>query len=69
MSTILSNQNNKPNCQHLTQGLIAVMLIEVGYTKDLYGKKVLENSFDNRNILISIVRRYIEDSIIMIILN
>lgn len=65
MSTILDNQNNKSKCQHFTPGgLITVMLREVGYTENLYGKKVLENSFGNGNILISIVRHYIEDSII-----
>jgi len=65
MSTILDNQNNKSKCQHFTPGgLIAVMLREIEYTENLYGKKVLENSFGNGNILISIVQRYIEDSVI-----
>ncbi|HWO76228.1 MAG TPA: N-6 DNA methylase [Bacillus sp. (in: firmicutes)] len=39
------------------------LLNAVGYKKDLYGKKVLENACGDGNILKEIVRRYIEDSL------
>ena len=35
----------------------------VGYTKQLYGRKVLENSCGDGQFLIEIVRRYIKDSL------
>lgn len=35
----------------------------VGYKKKLFGKKILENSCGDGNILIEIVKRYIEDSL------
>ena len=38
------------------------MLDYIGYDRDLYGKKVLENSCGEGNILVEIVKRYIEDA-------
>lgn len=38
------------------------MLALAGYTHNLVGKRVLENSFGSGNILAAIVKRYIEDS-------
>lgn len=40
---------------------IKVMLNEAGYLTDLVGKRVLENSCGNGNILVKIVQRYIGD--------
>lgn len=39
------------------------MLDRVGYRSDLFGKKVLENSFGQGNILCKIVDRYIQDGL------
>lgn len=39
------------------------LLDAVGYTKDLYGKKVVENACGDGNILKEIVKRYIDDSL------
>lgn len=39
------------------------MLDRVGYRSDLFGKKVLENSFGEGNILCKIVDRYIQDGL------
>lgn len=49
-------------CQVFTpQKNVEQLLDFVGYTKDLYGKKVAENSCGDGNILIKIVERYIID--------
>lgn len=41
--------------------IVNYMLDKIGYTKDLYGKKVLENSCGTGRFLCEIVRRYIID--------
>ena len=52
------------NCQIPTPTeYVKKMLDYAGYKKNLYGKKVLENSCGEGNILSEIVKRYIEDSI------
>lgn len=52
--------NNK--CQVFTpQDYVEKILDDVGYISDLYGKKVLENSCGDGNILAKVVERYIAD--------
>lgn len=52
------------NCQVSTpEEYIIKMLEYVGYSSNIFGKKVLENSFGRGNILVEIVKRYIEDGI------
>ena len=64
MSTIFDNKDNKAKCQKFTPGeLVEEMLSLAGYTHCLVGKRVLENSFGSGNILVAIVKRYIEESI------
>ena len=49
-------------CQKFTSPLMVHTLLDsVDYCKNLYGHKVLENSFGNGNILVEIVKRYIAD--------
>ena len=51
------------NCQIPTpQEYVIHMLDYIGYSKKLYGKRVLENSCGEGNILLEIVTRYIEDA-------
>lgn len=52
----------KNNCQIPTPTeYVETMLNLAGYTENLYGKKILENSCGKGNILIEIVKRYIND--------
>lgn len=54
----------KQKCQIPTPPeIVAQMLDHVGYTQNLYGKRVLENSCGTGNFLIEIVKRYIQDCI------
>ena len=49
-------------CQVFTpSNYVEELLNSVGYTKNLYGKKVLENSCGDGNILVAVVQRYIDD--------
>lgn len=49
-------------CQVFTPpDYVEILLDIVGYKNDLYGKKILENSCGDGNILVAIVKRYIED--------
>lgn len=58
----LMNEDCKKKCQIFTPiSNVNEMLDWVGYSSDLYGKKVLEPSFGKGNILKEIVKRYIED--------
>jgi len=51
-------------CQVFTPAKIVGELLDaVGYEKNLYGKKVIENACGNGNILTEIVRRYIADAL------
>ena len=57
-------KNKIKKCQVSTpENYVEILLNKVGYIKKLYGKKVLENSCGEGNILKVIVKRYIEDSI------
>ena len=52
------------NCKIYTpDNWVGILLDEVGYRTDLYGKRVLENSCGSGNILRRIVERYIVDAI------
>lgn len=49
-------------CQVFTpENYVEKLLDSVGYVDDLYGKRIMENSCGDGNILVSIVRRYIFD--------
>ena len=66
MSSILETGNNKAKCQKFTPDtLVETMLDLAGYTTDLMGKTILENSFGTGNILKAIVARYIKSAIIL----
>lgn len=63
MSSILETGRNKIKCQKFTPlALVNSMLDLLGYTKNLMGKTILENSFGAGNILKEIVIRYIEEA-------
>ena len=52
------------NCKIYTpDNWVGILLDEVGYKSDLYGKRVLENSCGTGNILRRVVERYIIDAI------
>lgn len=62
MSSIFDNKNNKTKCQIFTPDhMVETMLDLAEYKTDLLGRKVLENSFGEGNILRGIVTRYIHD--------
>lgn len=49
-------------CQVFTPAdYVEELLNSVGYTENLYGKKILENSCGDGNVLVAIVQRYIRD--------
>lgn len=51
-------------CQVFTpENYVKELLDSVGYTQNLYGKKILENSCGDGNILSVVVQRYIDDCI------
>ena len=63
MSSILETGNNKAKCQKFTpDALVETILDLAGYTTDLMGKTILENSFGAGNILKAIVARYIKSA-------
>ena len=54
---------NVKNCQIQTPPkYVKYILDEAGYTENIVGKRVLENSFGEGNFLVEIVRRYILDA-------
>ena len=62
MSSILDSEKNKKKCQKFTPAkVVDIMLDLAGYTNNLMGKPILENSFGSGNILKAIVKRYIND--------
>lgn len=64
MISILDNRNNRIKCQKFTPDqLVQTMLDLAGYSTQLMGKTVLENSFGSGNILKAIVTRYIESAL------
>lgn len=51
-------------CQVFTpENYVRELLDSVGYKQHLYGKKILENSCGDGNILIAVVQRYIDDCV------
>ena len=51
-------------CQVFTpENYVRELLDSVGYTHDLYGKKILENSCGDGNILVVVVQRYIDECV------
>jgi tRNA1(Val) A37 N6-methylase TrmN6 len=57
-------KNMNKRCQVFTPAeIVDKILDKVGYTNNLFGKKILENACGNGNILTIIVERYIEDGI------
>lgn len=51
-------------CQVFTpENYVRELLDSVGYTEHLYGKRILENSCGDGNILIVVVQRYIDDCV------
>lgn len=62
MGTVIENEKTKEKCQIFTpDDIVKSMLDQLGYSENLYGKKILENSCGNGQFLKEIVRRYIED--------
>lgn len=60
MSAAVENNQRKEKCQVFTPpDIVDEMLDLVGYTLDLYGKKILESSCGEGNFLKRIVERYI----------
>jgi predicted RNA methylase len=52
----------KNNCRVFTPPEIVVKMLDIlGYRKNLYGKKILENSCGNGSFMVEIVARYIKD--------
>ena len=51
-------------CQVFTpENYVRELLDSVGYKEDLYGRKMLENSCGDGNILVVVVQRYIDDCV------
>ena len=64
MSSIFDNKLNKEKCQKFTPAdKVEDMLDIAEYKSGLAGKKVLENSFGSGNIIVAVVRKYIEDGL------
>ena len=62
MSESVPKEQGLQKCQKFTpKEMVYTLINSAGYSKDLYGKKVLENSFGDGNILAEIVRIYIDD--------
>ena len=62
MPSVIENKRIKEKCQIFTPAqTVSEMLDMAGYNENLFGKKVLENSCGNGEVLIQIVQRYIND--------
>ena len=49
-------------CQVFTpRDYVNELLDSVGYKENLYGKRIIENSCGDGNILVAVVQRYIDD--------
>lgn len=63
MDLVIENPQIKAKCQIFTPNdIVEKMLDMAGYNIHLWGKKVLENSCGDGQILVAVVKRYIEDS-------
>ena len=57
-------KNIADKCQIFTpENYVKELLDSVGYRKDILDKTILENSCGDGNILVEIVKRYIEEAI------
>lgn len=62
MSSVIDNPIIKDKCQTFTPNdIVGKMLDLSGYAKNIYGKKILENSCGDGQILVQIVTRYIDE--------
>ena len=63
MDLVIENPKIKAKCQIFTPNdIVEKMLDMAGYNIHLWGKKVLENSCGDGQILAAVVKRYIEAS-------
>lgn len=63
MNLIINHESNKRKCQKFTsQKEVKKMLDLADYRENLFGKKILEYSFGNGNIIKEVVKRYIDDA-------
>lgn len=61
MTSIIDNPYIKQKCQIFTPNNIVEQMLDIaGYTSNVYGKKVLENSCGNGEFLLGIVNRYVK---------
>ena len=61
MDLVINNPKTKNKCQIFTPNDIVEKMLELaGYTNNLWGTTVLENSCGDGQILSSVVRKYIE---------
>lgn len=62
MPSVIENKKIKEKCQVFTPvQVVSEMLDMAGYNENLFGKRVLENSCGNGEVLVQIVQRYIDD--------
>lgn len=58
------NQDYRNSCQVFTPTKIVKQLLDwCGYNENIYGRTVMENSCGEGNILVQVIKRYIEDAI------
>ena len=64
MGSVIENEKTKEKCQIFTPHDIVVKMLDyLGYSKNLFGKKIFESSCGNGQFLKEIVKRYIEDCV------
>lgn len=64
MTSVIKNRNTKEKCQIFTPNNIAIRMLDLSeYTENIVGKKILENSCGDGEILTFIVERYINECI------
>ena len=64
MSSVIDDSKIKRKCQIFTPQKIVENLLDIaGYNNNLFGKRVLENSCGNGEVLVQIVKKYIDDCI------
>lgn len=62
METVISDKKIKLKCQTFTPDNIVKKMLDLsGYNRQIYGKKVLENSCGDGQILSELVERYVSD--------
>lgn len=64
METVITNKKIKEKCQIFTPNSIVKKMLDIsGYSNHVFGKRVLENSCGDGQILVEIVKRYIIDGL------